>query len=482
MKRLKINVDLNELVTDYRRLVQVFNLGQTLKEVLRREAFIREGFKLTVIYHPVGRIPITRWARLGSSEAVYSRSYVKLEFLGMVLEVVQCLKDLGRVTVGSDTKYTVLIPRASLEEDVVEHEPDYLIKLKVVYPWFTKRRVRLILEYDPLLDLSGIPESLIYALKRRRSLSSDLWDALTNRQKIMLIKGTRCYPVQELYFILKRLDSERDEQGSLCFKAGRDVFRYGESVDQALRKTVVDLTVRDLPGRLSLIARTAINKALKGLEWGVQSLVFEALEELEDVYLRIGVHDNPISRLKPLHGSLLYKLWGRTVEDLFIGNYSGTCISIEESRAIHEYIRDPYTHILVIEYNGRRIGHVKTFECLDGGSRVLHVDFIGLASGRFRKIHEDAKLYGVSAAIGLAEKLGVEKVYVAKKALDGLDLKAPLVRNRLVKIGAEVYSQFLDGDKYLVWSCTAAEERVERRSYIATIRAVLNRGKMLWTR
>lgn len=167
-----------------------------------------------------------------------------------------------------------------------------------------------------------------------------------------------------------------------------------------------------------------------------------------------------IGRIRPLRNSLewrsalgrnviAFKLWERDITDLFTGNYSGTCIALHARKVMHEYLRDPGTDFLRIYLNGRRIGHVKIFHCVDEDGRpCLHVDYIGVAGGKYKHLHERIKREAVASAIKFAISRGYDKVYVAKEAAPAMGHK--VVENRLHKLGMRVYSQYLSSEKYMV--------------------------------
>jgi hypothetical protein len=175
----------------------------------------------------------------------------------------------------------------------------------------------------------------------------------------------------------------------------------------------------------------------------------ECERELELLYISRGVKDNPISVAKP-RKRIEFKLWERDLEDLFTGNYSGTCIALDERDVMPSYLNDPYTEFFRILVNGRRIGHVKMFQCIDSdGENVMHIDYIGLSGGRFEPLHSMIKRYAVNACIRLAQLKGLKRVYVAKEIVPDLDGR--LLRNKLVKKGNDIYSQYLEAPKFLIW-------------------------------
>lgn len=280
---------------------------------------------------------------------------------------------------------------------------------------------------------------------------------LSKKEKTFLIRSARTLFLEELFSLL---DEVRPRRNDVRFVAGVDLFPYGVDVREVIKSALryaeeisvgrkTKLSLERLRGFLMRLGgHEEINAAIDNIDEGELA---KALDEIEEFFLRRGIKDNPISGLRP-RKEIVFKLWERDYSDVFMGHYSGTCLALDSrgKEEMPKYLRDEYTEFLRVIVNGRRIGHVKLFECIDeDGSDVFYVDYIALSGGKYRELHEDLKAYALSAAIKLTQIKGLRRTYVAKSTIG--DLKAPLLKRRLRKKGMMVYMQYLDEPKYLIW-------------------------------
>lgn len=280
---------------------------------------------------------------------------------------------------------------------------------------------------------------------------------LKAKERKFLLKASEVAPLDQIYNVFKTVNPRPNE---FILLAGEDIYEYGKDPRKVALEALADIESKFIArktkikiNKLKKLIKTLGNaedpiKAIENMKWNNLRAI---LKELNDFYIRHGVRNNPITKFMPRR-LIEFKLWERDYEDVFMGDYSGTCIALK-NRGLSEmpkYLMDEYTEFFRILVNKKRIGHVKMFKCIDeDGLEVLHIDYIGISGGKYTELHEELKKYALSAAIELARREGLARVYVAKEIIG--KLSAPLVNNRLRKKGINVYSQYLDAPKYLIW-------------------------------
>lgn len=373
---------------------------------------------------------------------------------------------VGRVSIRVMGNFKILIPSKNLDISVIEgfDNKGASAILKIKFPtFFNKEHIKLEAEFYEK-NFEQIFESRLADLRSRlrkpdiisqTEFRKGIWCDLKPIEVTYFLKALGRFSLKEFFKILVEL---KPVKNNIAYIAGINISKYGDDRRQRLLKSMLEFERSIASKRAMRKLREVKGRMLKetdatSLIEAVQKIQEEKLKEYEDIieflYISRGVNDNLISKAKPKK-QIKFKLWERDLEDLFTGHYSGTCIALDERPVMPLYLKDPHTEFFRIIVNERRIGHVKMFHCKDeDGENVLHIDFIGLSGGRFKPLHEEIKKYAVTACIKYAQSKGFKRVYIAKDIIPNLNGK--LMRNKLVKEGLDVYSQYLNSEKFLVW-------------------------------
>mgnify|MGYP000716381805 CR=1 FL=1 len=296
-----------------------------------------------------------------------------------------------------------------------------------------------------------------FELLIKSTYKTDLYE-LSEKEKFFLVKSARRCFLDEIFQLL---ESVRPRKNNIRFTAGIDLFPYGIDLKRCIKLLVKDAE-RVAIGKKSKIKLNEIknliaslgnhedlNIALKNL---TEKDAVNILHLLKEFFLRRGLKSKALLDLTPKR-NIVFKLWERDFSDVFMGDYSGTCLSliVRGREEMPKYLKDEYTEFLRILINNKRVGHVKLFECIDeDGYDVLYIDYIALPGGKYKKLHKELLLYALSASIKLAQIKGLERVYIAAPLVS--DLNASIFKKKLKKKGINVYAQFLDAPKYLIWN------------------------------
>ena len=456
------DVELGYTPSSTQKLGIVYTIGRFLEEAFKKTVYLHEGYGVYDLGY-----------RLNDYDAEFYgishiRSYIRFDFMDLLIFFLNLLKKReGEIRIRVMGNFKLLVPLEDVNAPVIEeisNSEEPLVTLQIKFPTFFRRdhaklRARLyeaglkrIFE-DRLNDLTDdLKDPNIYCKIEPRK---GRWCDLKPVEVSYLLRALTKYSLKEFFEILSEL---RPVRNNIVYSAGVDIPKYGEDRRRRLLSSILEFERRFTSKRAKRKLREIKAKILKetdasSLAEAVQKIQEEKLKEYEDavefLYISRGINDNPISKAKPKR-HIKFKLWERDLEDLFTGHYSGTCIALHERRVMPLYLKDPYTEFFRIIVNKRRIGHVKFFHCRDeDGENVIHVDYIGLSGGRFKSLHDEIKRYAVTACIKYAQIMGLKKVYVAQKIIP--DLKSRKVSNRLRKKGLDVYSQYLNSAKFLVW-------------------------------
>ena len=433
------------------RLLRVYCLANALGG-LGGTVYVRKDFVLRVESRSRGLLPLYKGFSADPMMQYFLRSYIVSDFIDLLLFFIKVLGDV-RVHVKGRVQLIMVEDFSSVS---LEREPtSYLAKVSLSFPGLFR---------DGRVDLSVRDYLYARAIEAvRRGLSGNLsiesygvrgpWRGLNGRQVGFLVRSLRNYSLEELYSIFASLNPSRSD---FELRAGLDIFEYGRDVAEFFLSVLGRFKGRAVCGRLGravseveaavLGSRDKLNPILP--DRGFVEWLLESIEHLSE-WARIDRSE--LRRMLPfLDRSVVIRLWERSMDDLFMGFYAGTCIALDDRKVMHEYIFDPYTIFFRIYVNEKPIGHVKVFICRDeDGEVVLHIDYIGLAGGKYRRLHDALKLYSLSAVVRYAMSKGYRRVYVAR---DIVQLPLKPVENRLAKLGRHVYSQYLDSDKFLIWS------------------------------
>ncbi len=364
-------------------------------------------------------------------------------------------------------EFRLLIPPENLNVPIIEefsNSKKALLMLRIKFPMFLhKDHVKLHVEARENRFRQTFEDHLTNLVRRLREPDlisrieprRGVWCNLKPVETAYFFRALTRFSLRELFKILIEL---KPVENNIMYVAGADISKYGEDRRSRLLASILEferrITSKRARRKLNEIKRRILREMdATSLIEAVQKIPEEKLGEYEDtiefLYISRGINDNPISKAKPKK-QIKFKLWERDLEDLFTGHYSGTCIALDERPVMPLYLKDPYTEFFRIIVNNRRIGHVKMFHCKDeDGENVVHIDFIGLSGGRFKPLHEEIKRYALTACIKYARLKGFRRVYIAKDIIP--DLNGKPVRNKLIKKGLDIYSQYLNSEKFLVW-------------------------------
>lgn len=440
----------------------VYMSGRILERIFGREIYLHEGYG---IYVP--GCHLNDYADIGLYGSSHIRSYVRLDFMDFLFFYLNLLGEReGKIRLQIRGRFKLLVSSRNPDVPLIEevNSQQAWMTLQIKFPaLFNKDCVKLRADFsetnfkrsceDYWVDfMEEFKEcNLLHPIEPKRGN----WCDLKPIEASYLFKAIGNYSLRGLFKILTEMSPVRN---NFEYLAGVDIPRYKEDRKRKLLSSIVEFEKRFASKRARRKLRKLKNRILNQGETGSLTEVVEKTEEkklreyerdVEFLYISRGARDNPISESKPKK-QIKFKLWERDLADLFTGNYSGTCIALDERKVMPLYLQDPYTEFFRILVNERRMGHVKMFYCLDeDGENVLHIDYIGLSGGRFESLQDEIKMYAITASIRFAQMMNLKRVYVAREIILRLDTHP--VRNRLVKKGPDVYSQYLDAAKFLVW-------------------------------
>ena len=440
--RVSFKVRLNRRLSHYERLLCAYALARRLEDS-RGSAYVRRSLVLKAESRSRGPLLLYEELRGDPSLAPFLKSYVPVGFLDLLLYVAKSLGDVRVVT------SRVAELAAGGEGGAPSHE----VEISLRFSRLLGRTVSVEARGRVDSSLREEVEECLSLSPGEVEVGRGPWAGLNERQVSLLVRGLRNYSLEELYWVMV---APKPKAGRFEVRAGLDVLRYGEDLASELLR-VVEWLKSKARGRRASRALRELEAELLALRGRVSylrpdpSLVSRLVRAVVRASELARVDRRELAGLMPTPArDLVFRLWERSADDLLLGFYAGTCIALDGRRAMHEYILDPHTLFFRVYVNGRPIGHVKAFACRDeDGALVLHVDYIGLAGGKYRQLHEDIKLYSLSVVARYAEEAGYERVYVAKAVAPKVE--ARVVRSGLVKLGREVYAQHLGGEKLLVW-------------------------------
>ena len=437
-------------LNDIKKLLKVCSLVESLSR-LGGFVYVRKNFILRAKSKAKGLLPLYKEIATDYGMTPFLRSYIISDFIYFFLLFFKALGNV-EVSVNNRVDLVVIDDRGSI---ILEREPiSYLAKVNLKFPGLFRRGCVFISAREDLID--SVAKTVKRGLNRELTVGSCCrgpWSELSNRQVKFLVRSLRNYSLEELFSIIVSLKPSRSE---FELRAGLDVFKYGQDV---VGELLVTLNKLKSEARSEKLRRAILNveteiRRNKDKLWFVnpdRDFVRGILNRVKHLSEWARVDKEEFRKSMPIPSKrIVIKLWERSLDDLFVGFYAGTCIALDERKVMHEYIFDPYTLFFRIYVNERPIGHAKVFICKDeGGKEVLYIDYIGLSGGKYERLHEALKLYSLSAVVKYAVLKGYKRVYVAKDIVPAL--RAKLVKNKLVKLGKRVYSQYLDKDKFLIW-------------------------------
>ncbi|RLF03680.1 MAG: hypothetical protein DRK00_08455 [Thermoprotei archaeon] len=431
----RLEVALSRRISSLERLYVVYNVGRIAADRLGLSAFLRRGCILRVVHRDVGAIPLYG----GDTYDVFLKRRDPAVISFRVLEaLIYLLERYGVEGASVTVDGRVDIFLAESRGISLERPPEGALSLRIIFPLF---RRRIVVESGDL-DVRELADALVEErIVGRPSISPGRWGLLDDRHLRYLSRAFVNYSLEELTEIVEAI---RPSGGGLVLRAGVNLFPYGVDVRRWLAEFATSLLERR---RVPRSVQGLVRHALERLEGEFRA--DEVAGVLREACYRLGVDPRPLEEVVPRR-RIRFELWRRDLSDLFMGHYAGTCIALNARKVMHGYMFDPYTEFFRIYVGSRRVGHVKMFICRDRDGRlVLHVDYIGLSGGKFRKYHELLRRLSISAAVEYARRRGLDRVYAAKEVAPKLGCR--LVKNELRKLGRAVYSQFLSGEKYLVW-------------------------------
>lgn len=453
-------------LNDIEKLLKVCSLVRSLNEI-GGVTYVRKNFILRAKSKTRGLLPLYREITTDYSMTSFLRSYIVSDFIDLFLFFFKVLGDV-RVNVNSKVNLIVI---SDLRSITLEREPtSYLAKVSLKFPKLFRSGSVALLIKDCLIN--NVVRAVRRGLNEKLSINSYCswgpWSKLNDRQTKFLVKSLRNYSLEELFLIITSLKPSRSE---FELRGGLDVFKYGQDVVRELLVVLDKLKGKAKSDRLRRAIRDVETKIMRNRSkfWCVnpdKDFVKGILKRVEYLSEWARVDKEEFKKSLPIPSKrVIIKLWERSLDDIFIGFYAGTCIALDERKVMHEYIFDPYTLFFRIYVNERPIGHTKVFICKDeDGEEVLHIDYIGLSGGKYERLHEVLKLYSLSAVVRYAMLKGYNRVYVARDLIPTLRTKnklVKLVKNKLTKLGKQVYSQHLDKDKFLIWNISSEEEHTK---------------------
>lgn len=454
LSKVRLELPIHSKLSEVEKLLKVYSLAKSLKE-LGGSVYVRKNFILRAESKTRGILPLYREMCVDHRVIHFLRSYIISDFMDLLLPLLKAVSDV-RITTNNEVELIVMKYKKSI---TLEREPkNYLAKIILMFPrWFRKGSVTLITSGDLMTHVLKIVKK---GLSKRSSVNSYTdqvpWNEVSEKKARFLVKSLRNYSLEELYSIISSLKPTRSE---LELRAGLDIFEYGQDVAERFLITLNQLKSRAKGQRLvraieNVEALVMNNRNKLGFATPDEKFVRELLDNIRYLSEWARVDKEELRKMLPIPSKkIIIRLWERSLDDLFIGFYAKTCIALDERKVMHEYIFDPYTLFFRIYVNEKPVGHAKVFVCKDeDGEKVLHIDYIGLSKGKYRQLHDCLKLHSLSAVIRYAMLKGYRRVYVAREIIPTLNAKS--IRNKLTKLGKQVYSQYLCEDKFLVWEST----------------------------
>ncbi|RLE64384.1 MAG: hypothetical protein DRN53_00940 [Thermoprotei archaeon] len=446
-----LTLPLHSKLDDIEKLLKIYTLAKSLSRPFGF-AYIRKNFILRALSRTRGLIPLYKEVNIDQRLVSFLESYITLDFMDMLFHLLKAVSDI-EVRVNNRVHIIIMDHEKSV---TLEEEPrNYLVKVIIVFPrLFRKGHITIFSEKTLFPCVLKIIKSV---LSEHQTLDSYKecrpWSELSKRQVEFLMRSLRNYSLEEIFLVIFSLRPSKNE---FELRAGLDVFKYGHDLVEEILEVTNRFRKRARSERLrnAIVRFESEIKKYRSRLWFAdldKDLMVKILDCIRRLSEWARVDKEELKSMLPIPSRrITIRLWKRSLDDLFMGFYAGTCIALDERKVMHEYIFDPYTLFFRIYVNTRPIGHIKVFICKDEDSEVvLHIDYIGLSRGKYERLHNDLKLYSLSAIVKYAMLKNYRRVYVAKDVIP--ILQAKLVRNSLVKLGKQVYSQYLDKDKFLIW-------------------------------